>query len=61
VSRVDFRYDDIGEGATKLFILEVNTQPGMTPKSLLPEIAAEAGISFDKLVKWMVEEAACYT
>jgi D-alanine-D-alanine ligase len=61
VSRVDFRYDDIGEGATKLFILEVNTQPGMTPKSLLPEIAAKAGISFDELVKWMVEKAACDT
>ena len=59
VSRVDFRYDDTGKGAAKLFILEVNTQPGMTPKSLLPEIAAEAGISFDELVKWIVEEAAC--
>jgi len=60
-SRVDFRYDDTGKGAAKLFILEINTQPGMTPKSLLPEIAAEAGISYDELVQWMVEEAACDT
>ena len=58
-SRVDFRYDDTSKGAAKLFILEINTQPGMTPKSLLPEIAAEAGISYDELVQWMVEEAAC--
>jgi len=59
VSRVDFRYDDTGKGKARLFILEVNTQPGMTPKSLLPEIAAEAGISYDELAQWMVEEAAC--
>ena len=52
VSRADFRFD--GE---KLVILELNTQPGMTPTSLVPEQAAYAGISFPKLVSWMVENA----
>jgi len=52
VSRADFRYD--GE---RLFILEVNTQPGMTPTSLVPEQAAHAGIPFSELVAWMVENA----
>jgi D-alanine-D-alanine ligase len=56
VSRADFRYDDVkGE----LIILEINTQPGMTPTSLVPEQAAAANISFPKLVAWMVEEAKC--
>jgi len=54
VSRADFRYD----GET-VFILEVNTQPGMTPTSLVPEQAAHVGISFEELVSWMVENAAC--
>jgi D-alanine-D-alanine ligase len=54
VSRVDFRYD----GKT-LYILEVNTQPGLTPMSLVPEQAAYAGISFEELVVWMVENAEC--
>jgi len=54
VSRADFRYD--GED---LFILEVNTQPGMTPTSLVPEQAAHAGLSFQDLVSWMVENAEC--
>lgn len=54
VSRADFRYD----GET-LFILEVNTQPGMTPTSLVPEQAAHVGISFEELVTWMVENAEC--
>ena len=52
VSRADFRYD--GE---KLVILELNTQPGMTPTSLVPEQAAYVGITFPKLVSWMVENA----
>lgn len=52
VSRADLRYD--GE---RLFMLEVNTQPGMTPTSLVPEQAAHAGISFPELVAWMVEHA----
>ncbi len=54
VSRADFRYD----GET-LFILELNTQPGMTPASLVPEQAAHAGKSFGELVAWMVENAEC--
>ena len=54
VSRADFRYD-----GTTLYILEVNTQPGMTPTSLVPEQAAHAGISFTALVSWMVENARC--
>lgn len=54
VSRTDMRYD--GES---LYILEVNTQPGMTPTSLVPEQAAYAGISFDDLVLWMVDNAEC--
>jgi D-alanine-D-alanine ligase len=56
VSRADFRYDDRGTG--KLVCLEVNTQPGMTETSLVPELAAYAGISFDELVQWMVEDAS---
>ncbi len=59
VSRADFRYDDTGGEPGKLFMLEVNTQPGMTPLSLVPEQAALAGISFEDLVDWMVENAAC--
>jgi len=54
VSRADFRFD----GET-LYILEVNTQPGMTPTSLVPEQAAHAGIGFEELVAWMVENAEC--
>jgi len=54
VSRADFRYD----GET-LFMLEVNTQPGMTPTSLVPEQAAHVGLSFEDLVTWMVDNAEC--
>ncbi len=56
VSRADFRYDDRGSGT--LVCLEINTQPGMTETSLVPELAAYAGITFDELVKWMVEDAS---
>jgi D-alanine-D-alanine ligase len=56
VSRADFRYADQGTG--KLVCLEVNTQPGMTETSLVPELAAYAGITFDELVQWMVEDAS---
>lgn len=56
VSRADFRYDDRGSG--QLICLEVNTQPGMTETSLVPELAAYAGITFDELVQWMVEDAS---
>jgi D-alanine-D-alanine ligase len=58
VSRADFRYDDQIEGTGGLVCLEVNTQPGMTETSLVPELAAHAGISFDELVRWMVEDAS---
>jgi D-alanine-D-alanine ligase len=59
VSRADFRYDDRLEGTAGLICLEVNTQPGMTPTSLVPDMAAYAGMSFGSLVKWMVEDASC--
>jgi len=59
VSRADFRYDDTEGDPGKLFMLEVNTQPGMTPLSLVPEQAAHIGMSFRDLVTWMVENAAC--
>jgi D-alanine-D-alanine ligase len=59
VSRADLRYDDTPDGDGRLYLLEVNTQPGMTPTSLVPDIARHAGIGFDELVVWMVEDAAC--
>ena len=55
VSRADFRYDEATE---TLICLEVNTQPGMTETSLVPEMAAYAGMSFGELVKWMVADAS---
>src|SRR5215471_7092389 len=58
VSRADFRYDGSAEGTGGLVCLEVNTQPGMTTTSLVPEMAAHAGISFGELVRWMVEDAS---
>jgi D-alanine-D-alanine ligase len=58
VSRADFRYDDRVEGTGGLVCLEVNTQPGMTETSLVPELAAHAGKSFGELVRWMVEDAS---
>jgi D-alanine-D-alanine ligase len=60
VSRSDFRYDDTADGGpNQLYLLEVNTQPGMTPLSLVPEQAKHCGISFPELVGWMVENARC--
>ena len=59
VSRVDLRYDDTKGEPGQLYLLEVNTQPGMTPTSLVPDIAQHNGISFEQLVSWMVENAAC--
>jgi len=56
VSRSDFRYD---EKAGRLVILETNTQPGMTPTSLIPEQAAHMGIDYPSLVRWMIEDASC--
>jgi D-alanine-D-alanine ligase len=59
VSRADFRFDDTPGGSGEVVCLEVNTQPGMTATSLVPELAAHAGLSFAELVSWMVEEASC--
>ncbi len=63
VSRTDLRYDDTkcvpGGAPGRFVVLEVNTQPGMTPLSLVPEIAAHAGIGFGELVSWIVEDASC--
>ena len=56
VTRSDFRYDD---NTGRLVILETNTQPGMTPTSLVPEQAVHAGLSFKELVRWMIEDASC--
>lgn len=56
VSRSDFRYDDVKD---ELVLLEVNTQPGMTPTSLAPEQAAHVGVDYRDLVRWMVEDASC--
>jgi D-alanine-D-alanine ligase len=60
-SRADFRYDDTraGDRPGRLVLLEVNTQPGLTRTSLLPEQAAHVGIDFPRLCQWMVEQAAC--
>jgi D-alanine-D-alanine ligase len=54
VTRSDLRYDDVKD---VLVLLEVNTQPGMTPTSLIPEQAALQGVDFDRLVLWITEDA----
>jgi len=59
VSRADFRFDDRPGGTGELICLEVNTQPGMTPTSLVPEMAAYAGMDFRALVTWIAEDASC--
>jgi D-alanine-D-alanine ligase len=56
VTRADFRYDD---QRGEIILLEVNTQPGMTPTSLVPEQAAYKGLGFNKLVRWILEDASC--
>jgi D-alanine-D-alanine ligase len=58
-ARADFRYDDTTDGAGELICLEVNTQPGMTETSLVPELAQHAGWSFGELVRFLVEDASC--
>ncbi|WP_370152614.1 D-alanine--D-alanine ligase [Ferrovibrio sp.] len=58
-TRSDWRYDDTAGEPGRFYLLEINTQPGMTPLSLVPEIAAHGGISFGQLVRWMVEDASC--
>lgn len=59
ITRSDLRYDDTGDGPAYLSLLEVNTQPGMTPTSLAPEIALHQGISFETLCDRLVEDASC--
>lgn len=58
VTRTDLRYDDT-QGQNRLVLLEVNTQPGMTKTSLVPEQAAFAGYSYGALCRWIVEDASC--
>jgi D-alanine-D-alanine ligase len=58
-TRCDFRYDDTAGEPGRLVLLEINTQPGLTRTSLLPEQAAHMGISFPRLCAWMVEHATC--
>jgi D-alanine-D-alanine ligase len=58
LSRTDFRWDD-ARGLQGLFLLETNTQPGMTPTSLSPEHAAHVGMSFEQLCDWIVRDASC--
>jgi D-alanine-D-alanine ligase len=58
ISRADFRYDDTRAGVEGLACLEVNTQPGMAEVSLVPDLAVHAGIGFDGLVRWMIEDAS---
>ncbi|MGJ8528153.1 D-alanine--D-alanine ligase [Maritalea sp.] len=59
VTRTDFRFMETADGDGELICLEINTQPGMTPTSLVPEIAGHAGHSFEELVSWIVEDASC--
>lgn len=56
VSRSDFMYD---EAEDQFYLLELNTQPGLSPLSLLPEIVAHEGISFNQLISWMLDQAQC--
>jgi D-alanine-D-alanine ligase len=59
VSRADFRFNDTPDGSGEVICLEVNTQPGMTATSLVPELAQHDGLSFPELVSWMVQDASC--
>jgi D-alanine-D-alanine ligase len=59
VTRSDLRYDDTQGEPGRLYLLEINTQPGMTPTSLVPDLARHVGIDFESLVEWMVENAQC--
>jgi D-alanine-D-alanine ligase len=60
ISRSDFRYDGRRPGSEGLYFLEINTQPGFTPLSLVPEQARHVGIGFERLCEWLVEEARCH-
>ncbi len=57
LTRSDFRYDDTGIGQSLFYLLETNTQPGMTELSLAPEIALHHGITFADLIRHLVEHA----
>ncbi|WP_424982866.1 D-alanine--D-alanine ligase [Maritalea sp. S77] len=59
VTRTDFRLSMHGGEEGDLICLEINTQPGMTPTSLVPEMAAHAGHDFEELVRWILEDASC--
>lgn len=59
VSRSDFRLDDRFSEDGELIWLEINTQPGMTPTSLVPEMAGHDGLAFGEFLRWMVEDASC--
>ncbi|AVX03956.1 D-alanine--D-alanine ligase [Maritalea myrionectae] len=59
VTRTDFRLSMHGGEEGDLICLEINTQPGMTPTSLVPEMAAHAGHDFEDLVRWILEDASC--
>ncbi|MBB4105134.1 D-alanine--D-alanine ligase [Allorhizobium borbori] len=59
VSRSDFRFDDRFSEEGEVIWLELNNQPGMTPTSLVPEMALHAGLSFGEFLRWMVEDASC--
>jgi D-alanine-D-alanine ligase len=59
VTRSDFRWDESRPGLAGLYFLEINTQPGMTPTSLVPEQAGLLGMSYADLVEWIVEGASC--
>jgi D-alanine-D-alanine ligase len=59
VARADFRLNERADGSFVLACLEMNTQPGMTGTSLVPEMAASWGWSFGDLVRWIVEDGSC--
>jgi D-alanine-D-alanine ligase len=59
ISRTDFRWDDSKPGTAGLYFLEINTQPGFTPISLVPEQAKHVGVDFADLCEWLLEDAAC--
>jgi D-alanine-D-alanine ligase len=59
ITRADLRYDDTDGEPGRLYLLEINTQPGMTPTSLVPDAGRHFGISYADLVTWMVENATC--
>ncbi len=58
ITRADIRYDS-NSGLDELYLMELNTQPGLTPISLFPEIASYAGINFDEIVDWLIRDAGC--